>query len=168
MSPTNVARTRVVIMGAAGRDFHDFNVVYRHDPGTEVVAFTATQIPGIAGRRYPAELAGPMYEAGIPIVPESELERLIRERMIDEVDMLVKGHYDRSAPERERRVSDRELAWIDALIAQDQIERRFNVGFFTAGDSRDAERAGIWGAVVRATMRRPGVDGWSRHTAHGL
>jgi predicted GTPase len=78
-------RKRVVIMGAAGRDFHDFNVVYRHDPGTEVVAFTATQIPGIAGRRYPAELAGPMYESGIPIVPESELERLIRERMIDEV-----------------------------------------------------------------------------------
>ena len=61
-------RTRIVIMGAAGRDFHDFNVVYRHDPGTEVVAFTATQIPGIAGRRYPAELAGPMYEDGIPIV----------------------------------------------------------------------------------------------------
>ena len=52
-------RKRVVIMGAAGRDFHDFNVVYRNDPDTEVVAFTATQIPGIANRRYPAELAGP-------------------------------------------------------------------------------------------------------------
>ncbi len=78
-------RKRVVIMGAAGRDFHDFNVVYRHDPGIEVVAFTATQIPGIAGRRYPAELAGPMYEDGIPIVPESELEQVIRERAVDEV-----------------------------------------------------------------------------------
>ncbi|HLO36419.1 MAG TPA: hypothetical protein VK194_10070, partial [Candidatus Deferrimicrobium sp.] len=78
-------RRRIVIMGAAGRDFHDFNVVYRHDPGVEVVAFTATQIPGIAGRRYPTELAGPMYEAGIPIVPESELETLIRERDVDQV-----------------------------------------------------------------------------------
>ena len=78
-------RKRVVIMGAAGRDFHDFNVVYRLDPGVEVVAFTATQIPGIAGRRYPAELAGPMYDEGIPIVPEVELEQLIRRRSVDEV-----------------------------------------------------------------------------------
>ena len=67
-------RTKVVIMGAAGRDFHDFNVVYRDDPTVEVVAFTATQIPGIADRRYPPELAGPLYPAGIPIVPEDELE----------------------------------------------------------------------------------------------
>ena len=53
-------RTRIVIMGAAGRDFHNFNVVYRDDPAFEVVAFTAAQIPGIAGRRYPAVLAGPL------------------------------------------------------------------------------------------------------------
>ena len=73
-------RTRVVIMGAAGRDFHDFNVVYRDDPSVEVVAFTAaTQIPGIAGRRYPAELAGPLYPDGIRIVAEAELEQLHRE-----------------------------------------------------------------------------------------
>jgi len=78
-------RKRVVIMGAAGRDFHDFNVVYRNDPETEVVAFTATQIPGIAGRRYPAELAGALYPGGIPIVPETELERLIHDRDVDEV-----------------------------------------------------------------------------------
>jgi predicted GTPase len=71
-------RERVVIMGAAGRDFHVFNVVYRADPAVEVVAFTATQIPGIANRRYPTELAGPAYPAGIPIVPEEELETLIR------------------------------------------------------------------------------------------
>ena len=70
-----MSRKRVVIMGAAGRDFHDFNVVYRLDPGVEVVAFTATQIPGIAGRRYPAALAGPMYADGIPIVPEAELDQ---------------------------------------------------------------------------------------------
>jgi predicted GTPase len=80
-----MARRRVVIMGAAGRDFHDFNVVYRTDPGAEVVAFTATQIPGIADRRYPPELAGPLYPLGIPIVPESELERLIQDEHVDEV-----------------------------------------------------------------------------------
>ena len=78
-------RERVVIMGAAGRDFHDFNVVFRDDPATEVVAFTATQIPGIAGRRYPPELAGPAYPDGIPIVPEADLDRLIAERAVRRV-----------------------------------------------------------------------------------
>jgi predicted GTPase len=76
---------RVLILGAAGRDFHDFNVAFRDDPATEVVAFTATQIPGIAGRRYPPALAGPRYPAGIPIEAEAELERLIRERAVDRV-----------------------------------------------------------------------------------
>jgi predicted GTPase len=80
-----VTRTRIVIMGAAGRDFHDFNVLYREDPSVEVVAFTATQIPGIADRRYPAELAGPLYPEGIPILPEDDLERLIGEREVDRV-----------------------------------------------------------------------------------
>jgi predicted GTPase len=78
-------RRRVVLMGAAGRDFHDFNVVYRSDPGVEVVAFTATQIPGIAGRRYPAELAGELYPAGIQIQPEDELETIVRTEHIDTV-----------------------------------------------------------------------------------
>ena len=76
---------RVLIMGAAGRDFHDFNVVYRDDPSVEVVAFTATQIPGIADRRYPPELAGERYPAGIPIRPEAELETLIRDLRVDTV-----------------------------------------------------------------------------------
>src|SRR5512134_832679 len=66
--------TRVVIVGAAGRDFHNFNVVYRDDARFDVVAFTAAQIPNIAGRRYPPALAGPRYPGGIPIVPEAELE----------------------------------------------------------------------------------------------
>ncbi|HEX5948554.1 MAG TPA: cyclic 2,3-diphosphoglycerate synthase [Actinomycetota bacterium] len=72
-------------MGAAGRDFHNFNVVYRDDPATEVVAFTATQIPGIEGRRYPAALAGSRYPDGIEIHPEEELTFLIRDRGVDEV-----------------------------------------------------------------------------------
>ena len=78
-------RTRVLIMGAAGRDFHDFNVVYRADPTVEVVAFTATQIPGIDARRYPAALAGDHYPGGIPIAPEADLERIIAEERVDVV-----------------------------------------------------------------------------------
>jgi predicted GTPase len=76
---------RVIIMGAGGRDFHDFNVLYRDDPETEVVAFTAAQIPGIADRTYPAALAGPRYPDGIPILAEEELGTLIRRRRVDEV-----------------------------------------------------------------------------------
>jgi predicted GTPase len=78
-------RTRIVIMGAAGRDFHDFNVVHRGDPGVEVVAFTAAQIPGIAGRRYPPELAGPLYPDGIPVVEEDGLEELCRRERVQRV-----------------------------------------------------------------------------------
>src|SRR5881398_3386180 len=80
-----MARTRVLIAGAAGRDFHNFNVVYRERPEYDVVAFTATQIPNIDGRVYPAALAGSLYPEGIPILPESALEHLIREHEIDEV-----------------------------------------------------------------------------------
>ncbi|HET9634107.1 MAG TPA: GTP-binding protein, partial [Terrabacter sp.] len=78
-------RTRVVILGAAGRDFHDFNVVFRDDPAVEVIAFTATQIPDIDGRRYPPELAGPLYPQGIPIVDESELTALVEREHVDVV-----------------------------------------------------------------------------------
>jgi predicted GTPase len=78
-------RTRLLIMGAAGRDFHNFNRIYRDDPASEVVAFTAAQIPDIAGRRYPAALAGPLYPEGIPIVDETELEALCKAYRIDRV-----------------------------------------------------------------------------------
>ncbi len=78
-------RAQVVIMGAAGRDFHNFNVVYRDDPDSRVIAFTAAQIPGIADRRYPSALAGPHYPDGIPIVPEEELASLCREHQVTEV-----------------------------------------------------------------------------------
>lgn len=78
-------KTRVLIMGAAGRDFHNFNVFYRDNEEYEVVAFTATQIPDIEGRTYPPELAGSLYPEGIPIYAEEELDRLIRKHAIDEV-----------------------------------------------------------------------------------
>ena len=76
---------RVMIMGAGGRDFHNFNVVYREDPDVEVVAFTATQIPGIADRVYPALLAGPRYPDGIPVLPEEDFDELIGRLAVDEV-----------------------------------------------------------------------------------
>ncbi len=76
---------RVIILGAAGRDFHNFNVYFRDNPEYEVVAFTATQIPGIENRVYPPELAGSRYPNGIPIFPESQLPELIKKFNVDEV-----------------------------------------------------------------------------------
>src|SRR6266576_3591921 len=86
-----MARIRVLIAGAAGRDFHNFNLVYRDSPAHEVVAFTATQIPNIDGRRYPPELAGSLYPEGIPILPESALEELVRQH---EIDVVVFAYSD--------------------------------------------------------------------------
>jgi predicted GTPase len=86
-----MARTRVLIAGAAGRDFHNFNLVYRDSPAHDVVAFTATQIPNIDDRRYPPALAGSLYPEGIPILPESALEQLIREH---EIDVVVFAYSD--------------------------------------------------------------------------
>src|SRR5437763_16964103 len=80
-----MSRTRVLIAGAAGRDFHNFNLVYRGREEYEVVAFTATQIPDIAGRVYPPLLAGALYPDGIPIHAEAELSDLIREHDVDDV-----------------------------------------------------------------------------------
>jgi predicted GTPase len=80
-----MSRIRVLIMGAAGRDFHNFNTFFRDRERYEVVAFTATQIPNIEGRVYPPELAGPHYPEGIPIYPEQELDDLIRKHRISQV-----------------------------------------------------------------------------------
>jgi predicted GTPase len=80
-----MARTRILIMGAAGRDFHNFNVAFREDEAAEVVAFTATQIPGIEGRLYPPALAGRLYPDGIPIHDEHDLTRLIEDLQVDQV-----------------------------------------------------------------------------------
>ena len=82
---TTRAPERIVILGAAGRDFHNFNVVYRDDPSIVVAAFTAAQIPGIGGRRYPASLAGPRYPDGIPIEDEADLEAICRRERVHRV-----------------------------------------------------------------------------------
>ncbi len=78
-------KKKVLILGAAGRDFHNFNTYFRDNPDYEVVAFTATQIPDIAGRKYPAELAGKLYPNGIPIYPEEDMAELVKKHSIDEV-----------------------------------------------------------------------------------
>jgi predicted GTPase len=78
-------KTNVLIMGAAGRDFHNFNVYFRDNPAYQVVAFTATQIPNIEGRTYPAELSGELYPTGIPIYSESDLVTLIQQLDVDQV-----------------------------------------------------------------------------------
>ena len=88
-----MSRIKVIILGAAGRDFHNFNCVYRDNKAYEVVAFTATQIPDIDGRKYPAELAGDLYPAGIPIEDEADLVSLIAEH---NADMCVMSYSDRS------------------------------------------------------------------------
>jgi predicted GTPase len=100
------SRRRIVIVGAAGRDFHNFNVAYRDDPGVEVVAFTAAQIPGITGRRYPASLAGPFYPDGVAILPEAELEAIVRANGVDEVVFS----YSDIAHEQVMHVASRALA----------------------------------------------------------
>ena len=90
MGPAMTARqTRILIMGAAGRDFHDFNMLYRDDPTVEVVAFTAAQIPGIADRRYPPALAGYLYPDGIPIEDEAEMHHLCTAERIDRVRLRL-------------------------------------------------------------------------------
>ena len=78
-------KIKVVMMGAAGRDFHNFNVYFRNNDAYDVIAFTATQIPGIEGRSYPTELAGAKYPKGIPIFPEEELPKIIKEHDVDQV-----------------------------------------------------------------------------------
>ncbi|MCK4717965.1 MAG: GTPase, partial [Thermoplasmata archaeon] len=78
-------RTKVIIMGAAGRDFHNFNTYFRNRQDVEVLAFTAAQIPDIAGRKYPPELSGSLYPEGIPIFSEDDLPRLIKELGVETV-----------------------------------------------------------------------------------
>jgi predicted GTPase len=100
-------RKRVVILGAAGRDFHDFNVLFRGDPSREVVAFTAAQIPDIAGRVYPPVLAGELYPEGIPIRAESELESIVRDERVDEVWFA----YSDVAHDELMHLASRVVAW---------------------------------------------------------
>jgi len=88
-SSNKPAVENVVIMGAAGRDFHNFNMFFRGNPRYNVVAFTATQIPGIDGRKYPPELSGSQYPKGIPILAEDDLEKIIFDKKVNQVVFLI-------------------------------------------------------------------------------
>src|SRR5664280_3292553 len=135
---------RVVILGAAGRDFHDFNTVFRDKPDCRVVAFTATQIPGIDGRRYPASLAGSLYPDGIPIVAEDELEGLIRrDRPGCEVHDL-----------RVRHVRVREDAEVDILAADQALELVLGDDGDAVRVERSGEGCGIAPSVDARDLRR--------------
>jgi predicted GTPase len=100
-------RRKVVIMGAAGRDFHNFNTLFRDDERTQVVAFTAAQIPDIEGRVYPPEVAGPRYPDGVPILPEEGLERVVKEQAVDEVWFS----YSDVSHQEVMRIGSRVVAW---------------------------------------------------------
>ena len=95
---------RVIIMGAAGRDFHNFNTFFRNNPVYKVVAFTATQIPDIEGRLYPASLAGELYPEGIPIHAEEELEELIRKYDVQQVVFAYSDTYYNNLMHKASRV----------------------------------------------------------------
>lgn len=159
-----IYRTRIVIMGAAGRDFHNFNGVYRDDPAFEVVAFTAAQIPGIAGRRYPAALAGKLYPQGIAIVPEPELEALVRAH---EVEQIVFAYSDLAHAEVMHRGSRALAAGADftllgpqrtmiaagvPVIAVSAVRTGCGKSPVSRWISRELRRRGLRAAVVRHPM----------------
>ncbi|HEY1270455.1 MAG TPA: GTPase, partial [Terriglobales bacterium] len=116
---------KVIILGAAGRDFHNFNVVFRNNPEYRVVAFTATQIPDIADRSYPPELAGPLYPSGIPISEEKDLEKLITERA---VDVVVFSYSDVAYPTLMHLASRAVAAGVDFwLLGTERTQLRSSV-----------------------------------------
>jgi predicted GTPase len=122
-----IERRRCLILGAAGRDFHVFNIRFRDDAKVEVVAFTAQQIPNISGRRYPPELAGPLYPEGIPILPEDDLEELIRDH---EVSSCVLAYSDLSHEEVMHLASRAITAGADFIVpavGPDQLRSRLPV-----------------------------------------
>lgn len=141
---------RVVIVGAGGRDFHTFNVVFRDDPGVEVVAFTAAQIPNIDRRTYPPDLAGDRYPAGIPIVPEAELAELIR---IHDVDEVVFAYSD---------IADTDVMHLAALVLAAGADFRL------VGQRAAALRSRQPVIAVCATRTGAGKSPTSRAIAHLL
>lgn len=106
-SGETMSKTRIIIMGAAGRDFHNFNVAFRNNENYEVVAFTAEQIPGIGNRMYPPELSGPLYPKGIKIYPEEKLPELIKEY---EVEQCILAYSDLP-----HEVVGHKIAWVNSL-----------------------------------------------------
>jgi predicted GTPase len=146
---------RVLILGAAGRDFHNFNVVFRNNPAYLVVGFTATQIPDIAGRRYPAELAGPGYPDGIPIAEEKDMEKLIRDQ---HVDVVVFSYSDVSYPTLMHLASRSAAAGADFwLLAAEHTQLKSSVPVISICAVRTGCGKSPLSRKVAAELRRAGL-----------
>ncbi len=132
------------------------SVLSRADYGGLVKATLREMFPEVRSRRDKRQLyrlvsTGASYEIREMVLEDPELigqKISVWVPVDDEIDMLLKGHIDRNSPEADRRVKDKQIAWVDKLISEEKIEKRFNTIFFTAGDSRDPELAGIWGAAA--------------------
>ncbi len=146
---------KVLILGAAGRDFHNFNVIFRGTGDYQVVGFTATQIPGIANRRYPPELAGPLYPAGIPIFEEKDMERLVKEHSIDAV---VFSYSDISHQNLMHLASRVCAAGADFwLLAAERTQLKASVPVISVCAVRTGCGKSPIGRLVTSDLRR---DGW--------
>ena len=146
---------QILILGAAGRDFHNFNVVFRGNADYNVVGFTAAQIPGIAGRRYPTELAGSLYPAGIPIFEEKDLERLIAEH---DIDAVVFSYSDVSYPNLMHLASRVVATGADFwLLSSQRTELKASVPVISICAVRTGCGKSPIGRFVAAELRR---EGW--------
>ncbi|MBI3475409.1 MAG: GTPase [Acidobacteria bacterium] len=146
---------RVLILGAAGRDFHNFNVVFRNNPSYQVVAFTAAQIPDIAGRRYPAALAGEAYPDGIPIAEEKDLEKLIREK---NVDVVVFSYSDVAYPTLMHLASRAAAAGADFwLLSAEHTQLKSSVPVVSICAVRTGCGKSPLSRMVAAELRRAGL-----------
>jgi len=146
---------RVLILGAAGRDFHNFNVVFRNNPSYQVVAFTAAQIPDIAGRRYPAALAGEAYPDGIPIAEEKDLEKLIREK---NVDVVVFSYSDVAYPTLMHLASRAAAAGADFwLLSAEHTQLKSSVPVISICAVRTGCGKSPLSRMVAAELRRAGL-----------
>jgi len=151
---------KIIIMGAAGRDFHLFNCCYRDNPEIDVVAFTATQIPHIDNRRYPSSLAGPLYPDGVPIYPEEELDDLLRGNDIDEVVFAYSDVHLDYIDERRKRVESQNVAFSTFDIDASMLPSKKPVIAITAvrtgcGKSQVARRiTDIYGDLAKQAVQR--------------
>ena len=151
-------KRNVVIMGAAGRDFHNFNVLYRDREDVQVVAFTATQIPDIEGRRYPSQLAGPRYPEGIPILAERELPELLDRQRVDEVVFSYSDVSHQYVMERASEVIARG-ADFRLLGTRDPGSKAPTTAFLVPGDSRAVEAALKLSHLTSSSLMMIDLDG---------
>jgi len=151
-----VSKIRVIIMGAAGRDFHNFNTYFRDNPVYDVIAFTAAQIPNIEDRRYPPDLAGRLYPEGIPIYPEAELASLIKD---NEVEQVVFAYSDISHVEVMHNASMVLASGADfRLMGNSRIVLRSNVPVISVGAVRTGSGKSQTTRKICAVLRNKGLD----------